>query len=91
MVFFGDLRVDGVSCGCAVFGGGGGASGDLYLEPPAQGLHLQFGSAAVRGHAVPGQRVSQSCKTQEAQPGGNFRRAEGAAQQTSGAVALEVT
>ena len=31
MVFFGDLRVDGVSCGCAVVGGGGGVSGDLYL------------------------------------------------------------
>ena len=51
MVFFCGLRVDSVLCGCAVFGGGGGVSGDLYLEPPAQGLHLRFGSAAVRGHA----------------------------------------
>ena len=41
MVCLSGLRVKGVLCGCAVFGGGGRVSGDLYLEPLAHGLLLQ--------------------------------------------------
>ena len=65
----GRRRVDGVfltcvggvsACFCVStarwFSGGGGVSGDLYLEAAGgSGLSRQFGSAAVRGHAVPKQ------------------------------------
>ena len=66
MVFFGDLRVDGVSCGCAVFGGGGSVSGDLYLR--AAGARLAI-AKSVAQWCVPARSVvgDQRVRTSAAQ------------------------
>ena len=70
MVFFCGLRVDGVSCGCAVFGGGGGASGDLCLR--AAGARFAIAKSVAQRcwpakSDVRGQRVRTSAK-HKAQP-----------------------
>ena len=51
MVFFGGLRVDSVLCGCAVFGGGGGVSGDLYLR--AAGARLAMAKSVAQRLGAP--------------------------------------
>ena len=89
------LRVDSVLCGlcgCAVFGGGGGVSGDLYLEPPAHGLPLQLGSAAVRSRAdaVARPASARAGANTRPSPRGNFELARHGATRQSAAVALEV-
>ena len=70
MVFFCGLRVDSVLCGCAVFGGGGGGSGDLCLR--AAGARFAIAKSVAQWcwparSDVRGQRVRTSAK-HKAQP-----------------------
>ena len=70
MVFFCDLRVDGVSCGCAVFGGSGRVSGDPCFR--AAGARFAIAKSVAQRcwpakSDVRGQRVRTSAK-HKAQP-----------------------
>ena len=58
------------------FGGPGAASGDLICEGPARNSGRVFGSAPVRGHAVPGPRPAGN-------PSANARHSPGRQLQSS--------